>query len=89
MLFRSEHALKHLDLGWIKKIDNQLRLPDGTRILWEGNKTMLEVVEAMNKNRPGIIPMSKIQDKTMLYQENIGAANFLQSQVQPSEETNL
>ena len=33
--------------------------------------------------------MSKIQDKTALYQENIGAANFLQSQVQPSEETNL
>ena len=50
---------------------------------------MLEVVESINKNRPGIIPLSKIQDKTALYQENIGAANFLQSQVQPSEETNL
>ena len=59
----------HLDMGWIKRFDNQLRLPDGAKIPRDGNKSMKEVVEALNKLRPGIIPMSKIQDKSSLYQE--------------------
>lgn len=56
-------ALKHLDIGWIKRIDGQLRLPDGLQIPRDGNKSMKEVVESLNKSRPGVIPTSKIQDK--------------------------
>lgn len=88
-ILECEQALKHLDLGWIKKIDNQLRLPDGTRIPREGNKTMMDVVESMYKSRPGIIPMSKIQDKSSFYQESSSASNFIQNQAQPVEESNL
>ena len=86
-ILECEQALKHLDMGWIKKIDNQLRLPDGTKIPREGNKTMMEVIESMNKTRPGIIPMSKIQDKSGFYQEN--ASSFTQAQTQTPEDTNL
>jgi len=70
---------KHLDLGWIKKFDNQLRLPDGNRIPRDGNKSMKEVVEALNKARPGIVPMSKIQDKSALYQE-ANMSSYVQAQ---------
>ena len=72
-------ALKHLDLGWIKKIDGQLRLKDGSKIPREGNKSMKEVVETLNKSQPGIIPMSKIQDKSSLYQE-AAMASYMQGQ---------
>ena len=74
-----QDALKHLDLGWIKKIDGQLRLTDGSRIPRDGNKSMKEVVEALNKPRPGIIPMSKIQDKASLYQD-ANMASYSQGQ---------
>jgi hypothetical protein len=58
----------HLDLGWIKKDQGQLRLPDGQRIPRDGNKSMKEVIESLNK-KPGIIPMAKIQDKTAFFQD--------------------
>jgi len=70
---------KHLDMNWIKKFDNRLRLPDGNRIPRDGNKSMKEVVEALNKPRPGIIPMTKIQDKSNLYQE-ANMASYAQTQ---------
>jgi hypothetical protein len=81
-------ALRHLDLGWIKKIDGQLRLPDGMKIPRDGNKSMKEVVESLNKTRPGLIPMSKIQDKSNLYQE-ANIASYSQTQSQHSEEANM
>lgn len=62
-------ALRHLDMGWIKRVDGLLRLPDGQNIPRDGGKTMKEVIESLNKPKPGLIPMSKIQDKSSLYQE--------------------
>ena len=49
----------------------------------------MEVIEAMHRSRPGIIPMSKIQDKSSFYQENSSTSSFTQSQAQPIEESNL
>jgi len=66
-----------MDMGWIKKIENHLRLSDGSKIPRDGNKSMKEVVEALNKLRPGIVPMSKIQDKASLYQD-VNMASYVQ-----------
>lgn len=63
-----QHVNTHLDLGWIKKEQGQIRLPNGQRIPRDGNKSMKEVIESMNK-RPGIIPMSKIPDKSAFFQD--------------------
>ena len=79
-----EQALQHLDLGWVVKIENQLRLPDGRHIPRDGNKTMKEVIDAMNKAKAGLIPMSKVPDKTALYQESARLSGYIQSQ--PSED---
>jgi hypothetical protein len=49
---------------------------------------MKEVVESLNKTRPGLIPMSKIQDKSNLYQE-ANIASYSQTQSQHSEEANM
>ena len=65
-----EHALKHLDLKWIVRIDGYFRLPGGSYIPRDGSKSLKEVVEALNQVKPGIIPMGKIQDKAALYQGN-------------------
>lgn len=62
------HVNTHLDLGWIKKEQGQIRLPNGQRIPRDGTKTMKEVIESANK-RPGIIPMSKIPDKSAYFQD--------------------
>jgi hypothetical protein len=79
---------KHLDMGWIKRFDNLLRLPDGAKIPRDGNKSMKEVVEALNKLRPGLIPMSKIQDKSNLYQE-ANMASYAQTQGNSSEDLTM
>ena len=76
-----EQALQHLDLGWVVKIDNHLRLPDGRSIPRDGVKTMKEVVEAMNKPKGGIIPISKVPDKAALYQDSARLSSYAQSQV--------
>lgn len=62
------HANTHLDLGWIKKDQGQIRLPDGQRIPRDGNKSMREVIDSINK-KPGIIPIAKIQDKKAYFQD--------------------
>ncbi len=82
-----EDALRHLDLGWIKKVEGYLRLPDGQKIPREANKTLKEFVEALNKVRPGIIPMSKIQDKSGFMQEAGSAASFVQTGQNSEDET--
>jgi hypothetical protein len=74
-----EFALKHLDLGWIIRLNGHLRLPDSQHIPRDGVKTMKEVVENMQKPKAGIIPMSKI-DKTALYQESVPTSSYVQSQ---------
>lgn len=73
-------ALEHLDLGWIVKISGHLRLPDGQIIPRDGTKTMKEVVEALNKAKPGLIQMSKIQDKAALYQDGARLSSYIQNQ---------
>jgi hypothetical protein len=73
-------ALLHMDLNWIKRIDGYLRLPDGQHIPRDGSKSMKEIIEALNKGKPGIIPMSKIQDKASLYQESAKLSSFVQQE---------
>jgi hypothetical protein len=75
-----EDALRHLDQKWIARIDGYIRLPDGRPVPRDGNKSLKEVVESMNQSKPGIIPMSKIQNKAAMYQGNTSA--FLQHQVE-------
>ena len=74
-----ESARTHLDMKWVKQFDRYLRLPDGTQIPRIQNKSMKEVVEEMNKT-PGIIPMTKIQDKSALYQETSPVTTYIQTQ---------
>ena len=82
-----EHAMKHQDMKLIVRIDGYLRLPDGRSIPRDGTKTLKEVVESLNQPKPGIIPMSKIQDKTALYQGSSKMSSYVQSQ--SSEEDNM
>jgi hypothetical protein len=70
MVRNCEHALKHLANSWIVRMDNQLRLPDGNRVPRDGVKTLKEVVEGLHQSRPGIIPMSKIPDKSSFFQDS-------------------
>jgi len=42
-----EHALKHLDLGWIKRVGNRFRLPDGSQIPRYGDMSMKLIVERL------------------------------------------
>lgn len=83
-----QDAIRHLEKGWVKKVDGRLRLPDGSPIPRDGNKSMKEVVEGLLKSRPGLIPMSKIQDKSSLFQET-GMSSYTQTQGQSSEEMNM
>ena len=84
-----EHALRHLDLNWLLKSEGRLKLPDGSNIPRDGNKSMKEVVESLNKTKPGIIPMSKIQDKASLYQDNSHMGSYLHSHMDAIEEGNM
>ena len=81
-----EDALRHLDLGWIKRVDGYLRWADGMRILKEFGRSMKEIVEAKFKQVPGIIPVSKIQDKASLYQDRPNTSNYVQSQSRQGNE---
>jgi hypothetical protein len=40
-------------MGWLKKVDGLIRLPDGSRLPRDPNKTAKEIVEGMNKARNG------------------------------------
>jgi hypothetical protein len=73
-----EDARAHLDLKWIIRAGDFLRYPDGNRILREGNQTMKETVERVNAIRPGVIPMSKIQDKSTLYMGGANMTSYVQ-----------
>jgi len=72
-----EHVNKHLELGWIKKIEGRLRLENGNKLPKESGLSTKESVEAhCRASKPGLIPMSKIQDKASLYQG--GASSYAQ-----------
>jgi hypothetical protein len=77
-----EEVRIHLDLGLLKKVEGRLRLADGSRLPKEPGKTTRELVEAL-KSRPGIVMMSKIQDKTSLYPRT---KHYMQSQSNEQDE---
>jgi hypothetical protein len=53
-------ALQHMDLGWIKRVENRLRLADGSPLPNDAVKSCRELVEAFYKIKPGLIPMNKV-----------------------------
>ena len=65
-----------MDLGWIKRFDTYLKMPDGSSIPCDGYKTLKESVELMQKK--GIIPMSKI-DKALYQGQPNSVSNFVQA----------
>jgi hypothetical protein len=77
-----DQVVLHLETGLLKRVDGRLRLADGSRLPRETGKTTRELVEATNTGRPGLIPMSKIQDTTGLYQRS---ANYTQFRVEDSD----
>jgi len=68
----------HLEAGLLKRIEGRLRLADGSRLPREAGRTTRDLVEATRNLKPGLIPMSKIQDQASLYQRS-QMANYTQS----------
>jgi hypothetical protein len=83
-----EEVRTHLDLGLLKRIEGRLKLADGSRLPRENGKTTRDLIEALRSLRPGLIPMSKIQDKASLYQR-APAANYAQAQVEADPERTM
>ena len=73
-------------MGWLKKIDGRLQLANGSKLPRDGSKTTKDAGEALNTSRPGIIPMSKIQDKSNLYQRTGYSSSYLQACANASKE---
>jgi hypothetical protein len=84
-----EHALKHLDLGWVKRVDNYLRLPDGSKLPREGDKTMREVVESLNKPKAGLIQTTRLPADSPFFTENPDVQSYMQGKVPSTEEENV
>lgn len=74
-----EAVVLHLDLGWLKKVNGYLRLPDGSKLPRDPGKTTREVIEQLNKAKPGLIHMHQIPDKTSLYQASQNMSSFMQN----------
>ena len=68
---------KHLELGWLKKVDGYLRLSDGSKLPKDSSRPTKDVVESLNKPTPGII---KLPAKTNLYSNSSDAISLLQTQ---------
>lgn len=82
-----EHVHRHLDLGWIKRIDGVIKSADGLRLPRDINKTTKEIVEANNKPKPGLIHMSRIPDRQALYSKNSNLSSFMQNNAEMETET--
>jgi hypothetical protein len=82
-----EYVLKHLDLGWIKKIEGYIRLPDGSRLPRDQNKSTKDLIEALNKPKPGLIHMNRITDRTGLYSSSGNMSTFSQNDSRREIET--
>jgi hypothetical protein len=81
-----EHVLKHLDLGWIKKIDNYLKFNDGSRIQRAKGKTMKETIEDMNQPKlKGVMYTGKLPELQSFLQNR---AASVEAMTQMQEETN-
>jgi len=53
-------------------------MPDGARLPSEPFKTTKELVEQMNKPKPGLINTSRVQDKSSLYQGSASRSTYVQ-----------
>ena len=71
------HVLRHLDLGWIKRVDNHLRFANGARIPRDPTKQMKDLVEEANKPPKGILYASKTPGLASFLQDRAGAVEGL------------
>ncbi len=68
---------RHLELGWIIKVDGFMRLPDGSKLPRDPSKSTKELIDNLHKQVPGII---KLPAKTNLYSSSSGVVSLLQTQ---------
>ncbi len=71
------HVLRHLDLGWIKRVDNHLRFVNGARILHDPVKMMKDLVEEASKQPKGILYPSKTPGLASFLQDRAGVIDGL------------
>lgn len=71
------HVLRHLDLGWIKRVDNHLRFANGARIPRDPTKQMKDLVEEANKPTKGVLYSSKTPGLVSFLQDRAGAIEGL------------
>jgi hypothetical protein len=71
------HVLRHLDLGWIKRVDNHLRFAHGARIPYDPVKTMKDLVEEASKQPKDILYASKTPGLASFLQDHAGAIEGL------------
>ncbi len=69
--------LQHLDLGWIKRVDNHLRFANGMRIQRDGSKQMKEMVEDVNKQTKGVLYTNKVPGLSTFLQDRASAVEGL------------
>ena len=72
-----QHVKRHLELGWIIKLDGFMRLPDGSKLPRDPAKSTKDLVDQLHKQVPGII---KLPAKTNLYSSSSGVVSLLQTQ---------
>jgi hypothetical protein len=84
-----EHVNRHLDVGWIKKVEGRLRHKDGSSFVRDPSKSIKDQVESMNTPKPGVIPMNKMGERPNLYQNAHRASNFVQNQLAIDEQEGL
>jgi len=69
---------RHLEIGWIVKVDGFMRLPDGSRLPRDPTKSTKELIDNLHRQVPGII---KLPAKTNLYSSSSsGLVSLLQTQ---------
>ena len=84
-----ELVARHLDLGWIIKVEGHLRFRDGSKMVRDPTRPLKEMVEAQNAAKPGIIPINKIGDKSSLFHNVPRLSNFVHNQLPIDEQENL
>jgi len=77
-----QHVKRHLELGWIIKVDGFMRLPDGSKLPRDPSKSTKDLVDSLQKQVPGII---KLPTKTNLYSGSSGVISLLQTQSNGNE----
>jgi hypothetical protein len=79
------HVLKHLDLGWIKRIDNYLKFNDGSRIQRAKGKTMKDTIEELNQPKAkGVLYTGKLPELASFLQNR---AETVETQTHMQEDT--